>query len=419
MLRDGKFTTEAWWSLKDKIRTDLEEDEHRVTQNLEQILHESVKRCLISDVALGTFLSGGVDSSLVTAIAQEVSNRPIQTFSIGFKEARFDESGFAKRVATQLRTDHHEFVVRYDEAMKLVESLSEVYDQPYADSSAIPTMIVSKLAREHVKVVLSGDGGDEVHLGYGAYTWAKRLSNPLLRASRFPLASGMRLLSNRFQRAARVLEFANESNRKSHIFSQEQNCFSVQEIATLLRPNVACSFELDETFYGLARALAPEEEQSLFDMRYYLPDDLLVKVDRASMFYGLEVRVPLLDHEWVEYGFNINPKLRTKGGTAKYLLKKLLASRIPRELFDRPKQGFAIPLASWLTNELSYLIEKYLSPDALEQTQVLDQLQVSRLIQQFRGGKSFLYNRVWLLIVLQQWLIKNDACCTLSPLHSR
>ena len=298
----------------------------------------------------------------------------------------------------------------YDEAIERIETLLDVYDQPYADSSAIPTMLVSQLARKHVKVALSGDGGDETHLGYGAYQWAKRLRNPLIRAARLPIAMGLSVLSNRLQRAARVFEYPNENRKKSHIFSQEQNCFSEIEIGRFLRPCAVRRFELNEEFSNYARKLSPEEEQSLFDMRYYLPDDLLVKVDRASMLHGLEVRVPLLDHTLVEFGFNISSKLRSKPANAKYLLKEALARRVPRELFERPKQGFAIPLEAWLKNELAFLVSKYLSVSALEQTGVLDVTQVAGLVTQFKNGKSFLYNRVWLLIVLQQWLITNDAC---------
>ena len=405
VYRAGKFTSEIWWSLREQIRETPETDEKRALAQLDKLLHESVERCLISDVPLGTFLSGGIDSTLVTAIAQHHCEQPIQTFSIGFDESKFDESRHARQVAGHLGTDHHEFILSQSDALDQIESLVDIYDQPFGDSSAIPMMLVSQNARQHVKVALSGDGGDETHLGYGSYTWAERLNNPLVHLARLPISKCFDLLSLRFQRAAKVLQYPAIDRRKSHIFSQENYCFSEHEIVKLLKPNWRIDHQLDETYSELRRKLQPKEAQAMFDLEYYLPDDLLVKVDRASMLHALEVRVPLLDHELIEFNINISPNLRTKHGQSKYLLKELLYQYVPKSFFARPKWGFAIPLEIWLTKQLSYLLDRYLSPHAIDQTRVFNLDEVENLIHQFRSGKSYLYNRIWLLIVLQRWFM--------------
>ncbi|MFT7588932.1 MAG: asparagine synthase (glutamine-hydrolyzing) [Limisphaerales bacterium] len=408
VFRNGEFHQETWWSLSSQIEKEPLADEKTALAGLEERLQQSVEYRMISDVPLGTFLSGGVDSSLVTATAQHLSNKPVQTFSIGFKESQYDESAYAKQVAKHLKTQHHEFTVSQDDALERIEELLDVYDQPYGDSSAIPTMLVSKLARKHVTVALSGDGGDETHLGYGAYTWANRLNNPLIRGARWPIAAGLNLLSNRHKRAAKVFKYPDEAHFKSHVFSQEQFCFARNEIKEVLKPKNSVLFNFEEEFGGLSRKLAPDEAQAFFDLHYYLPDDLLVKVDRASMRFGLEVRVPLLDHKLVEYGLNIDPSLKTKDGSAKYLLKQLLYKHVPESFFNRPKWGFSIPLRIWLGRELAHLVDQHLSKEAVESVGVLNYVVVKKLISDFRNGKDYLYNRIWLLIILQRWLT-NDT----------
>jgi len=303
---------ETWWLLSDQIAQDPVTNEKQAIDQLESLLQQSVEYRMISDVPLGTFLSGGIDSSLVTATAQKMSDQPVQTFSIGFNEPQYDESRYARQVAEHLGKEHHEFILSQNDALQRVEDSLDVYDQPFGDTSAIPTMLVSQMAREHVTVALSGDGGDETHLGYGSYTWANRLNNPFVRATRWPIAAGLGMLSNRHKRAAQVFRFPNGAQENSRIFSQEQYCFNRAEIRQILRPVARLEFKFEEEFAGLPRELAPGEAQAFFDLHYYLPDDLLVKVDRASMLFGLEVRVPLLDHRLMEYGLNIRPSLKLK-----------------------------------------------------------------------------------------------------------
>src|SRR3989339_179973 len=274
---------ELYWKIEDHIRQNICTDETEAKQKLDELLQKSVQYRMICDVPFGTFLSGGTDSSLVTAIAQKYSDKPVKTFSIGFKEDKYNESGYARQVAEYLKTEHHEFIVTEKEAMPLFESLVSCFDEPFGDSSAIPTMLVSKLAKEHVTMVLSGDGGDELFHGYGAYLWAHRLANPFVKTFRKPLKMGFSKLSdNKYQKASQLLKQPPKGQLKSHIFSQEQALFSRSEIDLLLDKSYLTYISLDENYSQLSRTLNPAEEQAIFDLKYYLRDDLLVKVDRAS-----------------------------------------------------------------------------------------------------------------------------------------
>ena len=332
---DGsRLNSTCYWSAADKITSEVWTDEVSAKEKLDELLTASVKRRLISDVPFGTFLSGGIDSSVVTALAQKVSANPINTFSIGFEKAKYNEAHFAKQVSNHLGTEHHEFVVTEKDALDLVLEIVPQFDEPFSDSSAIPTMLVSKLARKSVTMTLSGDGGDELFLGYGAYVWAKRLQNPLLAALRQPISDMLALGNDRSRRVSKLLDFDFKSCSQSHTFSQEQNLFSAKEIGALVKNTSASTLLMNDNFgckNSLNRTLTPQEIQAFFDLNYYLKDDLLVKVDRSTMRYGLETRVPLLDHTVVEFALNLSPSLKIKDGCSKYLLKEVLYSYVPKE----------------------------------------------------------------------------------------
>ena len=347
-------------------------------------------------------LSGGVDSSTVAAIAQSVSSTPAKTFSIGFNEEKYNESKYAAKVAKHIGSEHHEFTVTENQALELVDDLLDIYDEPYADSSAIPTLMVSKLARKHVTVALSGDGGDELFMGYGFYTWAKRLENPFVRAFRKPLAKSLYSFGdNRLKRGSKVFDYPDKRRMKSHIFSQENYYFTEKEIHALLRKDEKIT--LDESIHGVSRRLSAVEEQSFFDIKNYLPEELLTKADRASMQHSLEVRVPLLDHRLVEFAINLSQDLKLRGSTGKYLLKEVLYEYVPASFFDRPKWGFAIPLRIWLAGELKYLLDKYLSDEMVEEANLVNAVVVRQLKKEFLAGRDYLYNKLWVLILLHKW----------------
>lgn len=398
----------AFWKLEDKIEPGVLKEETIAKKQLAELLYDSIKKQLISDVPIGTFLSGGIDSSIVTAIAASVSGSDkIKTFSIAIDDGKYNESKFAKQVSAHLQTTHHEFAVKEKEVMELVDKLIPAYDEPFADSSALPTMMVSRLARKHVTVALSGDGGDELFHGYGMYQWAKRLSNPLTSLAKAPLHAASKLMGNKYQRAGNLYDYANSNNIITHIFSQEQYYFKENELAALL-VNPGFDFTPVNEQPSLPRKLSATEKQSLWDFNHYLKDDLLVKVDRASMQYSLESRVPLLDYRLVEFAYNLSPALKIKDGIMKYLLKEVLYDHVPKEIFARPKWGFAIPLAKWLQTDLHYLLEKYTSKTVIEKYNVVKYDTVKKIKQQYQNGKDYLYNRLWLIIVLHWWLEENN-----------
>jgi asparagine synthase (glutamine-hydrolysing) len=416
----------TYWNVKNKITNNIISDKEQALVKLSDVIISSVQYQLKSDVPFGVFLSGGIDSSLITAQAVGLSSVKVKTFSIGFEENSHNESEYAKAVAKYLGTEHHEFIVSYKDAINLIYDVLDIYDEPFSDSSAIPTLLVSKLAKQYVTVTLSGEGGDELFFGYGAYQWARRLNNPFIKYAHEAISTIFKNLSPRYQRVGRLLDYINDTDLKCHIFSQEQYFFSSKEIESLLVKEEKFSLKLmswlneDNILTGLndyqptkliqvrERSLNAMEKQALFDLNYYLQDDLLTKVDRASMHYSLETRVPYLDHRLVELAVNIDPKLKYKNGVSKYILKEILYQYIPKEIFQRPKQGFAIPLNKWLKNELSYLIDENLSEEIVRKYDVIKYEEVKKILTQFNSGMDFLYNRIWLLIVLHYWLQKNN-----------
>lgn len=385
-----------YWSAEG-IRTDiLLRDENEALERLKNLLVSSVRLRLVSDVPFGTFLSGGIDSSLVTAIAQSVHNAPLNTFSIGFDSARHDESSYARAVAERLGTHHHEFRVSEQDALDLIPQLAGIYDEPFTDTSAVPTLLVSKLARQQVTMALSGDGGDELFMGYGAYRWAERLRHPLWKLGHNGASALLKHGNDRQQRIGEMLKYSASTNLQTHIFSQEQYLFSMAEVERLTRGRLREN-------HSLIRGGQPSspEEQALHDLTHYLPDDLLVKVDRASMHVALEARVPLLDYRIVEFARNLDPTLKYRNGITKVLLKKVLYSYLPAELFDRPKWGFSVPLAAWMKGPLKPYILDTLSADRLQRLDLLDAGLAQSLVQRFyRGGADHLYNRVWAMTVV-------------------
>jgi len=397
----------SFWKLESKIEMNSINDKKTAKQKLTGLLFDSVEKQLISDVPLGTFLSGGVDSSLVTAIASKVNTQKINSFSIAIDDGRFNESKYALQVATHLQTQHYEFSVKEKEVLELIDTLMPLYDEPFADSSALPTMMVSRLAKKYVTVALSGDGGDELFMGYGMHLWAKRLSQKWVSPARSGLSAVSKIMSSKYRRAGNLFDYNNKKNIRSHIFSQEQYFFKENELRDILIYE-KFDFEKINSNTPTDRKLNEEEQQSLWDFNYYLPDDLLVKVDRASMHYSLETRVPLLDYRIMEFAFNLNSELKMKGKIMKYLLKEVLFDYVPKQIFERPKQGFSIPLNKWLKTDLNYLLEKYTSREIIEQHNLLNYSIVEKLRKEYLSGVDYLFNRLWVIIVLHWWLEENN-----------
>ncbi|MDO9373196.1 MAG: asparagine synthase (glutamine-hydrolyzing) [Ferruginibacter sp.] len=401
------FNSTPFWQLKDVIEPQTLKEEITAKKQLTELLYDAVSKQLVSDVPIGTFLSGGIDSSLVTAIAARIGSGRVKTFSIAIDDGKHNEAAYAKRVAAHLQTEHHEFEVKEKEVMELVYQFLPAYDEPFADSSAFPTMMVSRLARQHVTVALSGDGGDELFHGYGMYAWANRLSNPLAKIIKAPAYSASRLLNSRFQRIGNMFGYQDRGNIITHIFSQEQYYFREQELNKLLVVPSG-DFKAINRLPQLNRKLESAERQSFWDFEHYLKDDLLVKVDRASMQYSLESRVPLLDVRLVEFAFNLDESLKRKEGAMKYLLKQVLYDHVPKEIFNRPKWGFGIPLAKWLKSDLKFLLDKYTSKAMIETYNAVNFSAVDKLKKEYLNGTDYLFNRLWLIIILHWWLDENE-----------
>lgn len=405
ILKEKYFKIHEYWNISKQLNTHTINSEKEAKAKLNELLISSVNYRLISDVPYGVFLSGGIDSSLVAAVAQKITGN-IKTFSIGFNEAKYNEAPYAKAVAHYLKTKHTEFTVTYDHAISLIDDIISQYDEPFADASAVPTMMVSRLAKNDVSMVLSGDGGDELFWGYGAYHWAKRLSNPFIRNFRFPIASCLEMGNSRQKRVAQMLRFSSDDFLPAHILSQEQYFFRTKEVSQLLNQEYLSSASFHDPEVE-RRKLNLIEKQSLFDFNHYLKDDLLVKVDRASMKYALEVRVPLLDYRIAEFAFNLSPELKHKNHCDKYLLKQVLYDYVPKSYFDRPKWGFALPLNHWLKNELKPLVQEYLNPEKLKKHELLNATQVQKMLKRHESGNDYLYGRIWNLLILQMWMEKN------------
>ncbi|HNT82985.1 MAG TPA: asparagine synthase C-terminal domain-containing protein, partial [Bacteroidia bacterium] len=408
---------DKFWKLTKQVDGNKLNNEKEVLAKLDSILSEAVKIQLRSDVPYGIFLSGGVDSSLVTALATKHVNGKLNTFSIGFREQTHNEAPHARAVASHLGTNHHEFIVSHSDAIALIETFFDVYDEPYADTSGIPTMLVSKLAAQHVKVVLSGEGGDELFYGYGTHNWSVRLNKFPFDTFRIPMRILFKQLSSRYKRVAELLKYDSDKTfLPEHIYSQEQYLFNFDELKNLmLNKHVSELNQFSEkyftsfssTFSGLQN-MPSEELQSLYEIMYPLQDDLLTKVDRATMQHSIEARVPLLDNHLVQLALQIDSSLKIKNGINKYPLKKLLANYVPEEIFMRPKRGFSIPLAKWLKTEWKYLIDDYLNEKVIAEVGLFKPEEVKKMIRQFYSGDDYLYNRLWCLIALHRWLIKNQ-----------
>lgn len=411
VLEQGKsLSLRPYWKVKEAVGPPSIGDFKSSKKKLELLLVDAIRKRLISDVPVGVFLSGGIDSSLISALAVKQVDSRLKTFCIGFNESKYNELGHARKVANHLKTDHIEFVLAEKDAIDILESYFHRFGEPFADTSSIPTMLVSELARKDVKVALTGDGGDELFLGYGAYTWADRLQSPVWSAISRMMVKLFRDFGNsRWQRVADMLEVEKGDNIRSHIFSQEQYYFSQREIENnlLVDKSLYKPFEYDESFADCG--FKESEKQALFDLQYYLKDDLLVKVDRSSMYYGLECRCPFLDRDVVEYALTLDHSLKIRNGERKWILKRLLEDFLPQQLVNRPKWGFSIPLVKWLKEDLHFLIEDYLNDWAITEIGLLNLSVVRDLKDRFHSGKAdHLYNRLWLLIVIQKWLKENS-----------
>jgi asparagine synthase (glutamine-hydrolysing) len=387
---------------------------------LGRLLTQAVRGQMVADVPLGAFLSGGVDSSLVAALMQKESAAPVRTFTIGFEEAGFDEAAHAQAVAAHLGTRHTAITLTAAEAMAAVPRLPSVYDEPFADSSQLPTLLVAQLARQQVTVSLSGDGGDELFGGYNRHVFAHRLWH---RLAVWPVplrrALGAACLALSPEAWDRALAWVPEGRRprqvgdKLHKAGRVLGSQSVPDLHARLVAQWA-----EPVVLGVGSAwggmVAPPnlKAQSVdaaslmmwLDQASYLPDDILVKVDRAAMSVSLETRVPMLDHRVVEFAARLPAALKLQGGQGKWLLRQLLYRHVPKHLVDRPKSGFAMPIAGWLRGPLKPWAADLLAPSRLARRGLLDGAVVARRWQEHQSGRRNWAPQLWCALMLEAWL---------------
>ena len=408
-VRDGRVDVFKYWDLEPSEDAPREGLEERIVDEL----RESVRRRLISDVPLGIFLSGGIDSSSVAALAAEVCPQRVKTFSIGFEERSFSELEFARLTAERIGSDHQEEIVRCDIA-DLVPKLVWHNDEPSADSSMVPTYFLSKFAREHVTVVLSGDGGDELFGGYHTYAahkvaraykhvpaWARAMVRGLTHA--LPVSS--KKVSFEFK-AKRFVDRVELDLARAHYMWN--GLFDETEKRSLYQPDVAEALGSADTLEAFSPYLLGDKQYRLgsylhADFKRFLPDDILVKVDRMSMANSLEVRTPYLDHHMAELAFSIPAELRVKGFQKKHILKKALAGLVHPRILHRKKQGFSIPVYLWLRKELRPLVTDVLSPSRLKDRGILDPVAVGTLLDDHLTGRRNNGFEIWALLVLNLW----------------
>jgi asparagine synthase (glutamine-hydrolysing) len=434
---DGGMRSERYWSLLDvaargqAAQLDLSETDAR--GQVETLLADAVSRRMVADVPLGVFLSGGIDSSTVTALMQANSAKPVKSFSIGFHEAAYNEAAQAKAVAEHLGTDHTELYVTPEQAQAVVPKLPEIYDEPFADSSQIPTFLVSEMTRGHVTVALSGDGGDEVFAGYNRYAQGLRLARMMrilpryVRRSVADVVTGVkpsvwdvlalavpkevrpRLLGDKMHKLASVLSAESVEYYKC-LITQWSGAF------TLVRGVAAPD---DFLYSGASRGQFGDDVSWMqyLDATTYLPDDILTKVDRASMAVGLEVRVPLLDHRVVELSWRLPRHLKLRSGKGKWLLRQIAQRHIPKSMLARPKMGFGVPIDQWLRGPLKEWAEDLLDPSTLNDGGLLEWGPIVQKWIEHKSGARNWHHFVWNVLMFEAWR-RNNSVAASTARHS-
>ena len=411
-FRNGKVSTTRYWDLQFNPVDGSEED---LSESLRELLKDAVRIRLISDVPLGAFLSGGVDSSTVVSLMSEIMDRPVKTFSIGFEDPSYNELQYARLVAEKLGTEHHELTIQPD-VVHLVQDLIKYLDEPLADVSVFPTYLVSQLARRHVTVALSGDGGDELFAGYDWYVASKFASYydqvpAFLRngwipqlVDRIPPSAQKKGLTNKLKRFVEgsLLPSSLQHFRWNMFATREKkNCLYSKELQGSVSP--FSGYERFIEHFQSTEEADPLWRQQVADIKTYLADDILVKVDRMSMANSLEARSPFLDYRVVEFATGLPSHLKLKGFRTKYLLKRCMASKLPAPILNRKKEGFSIPMKNWLKRELRPLMQDLLSPTRLKRGGFFNAAYVQTLMTEHLAGVANHSHQLWSLMMFEIW----------------
>lgn len=417
--KDGNTIIQKYWEIRidrdRKVHGNIDEAIHQ----LSDLLKDAVKIRLISDVPKGVFLSGGIDSSLVTAIICSLSGARIKTFSIGFDDPSFDESNFSRKVSEYFDTEHYERKFSHKDLLDLLPAVTEFLDEPFADASIFPTYLLSRFAKEHITVALCGDGGDELFAGYPTYIAHKiavyfelfpsLLNKYLAKLAKSVMPVSMKNLSFDYQ-FKRFLTGLNKAPYiRHHLW---MGSFSPEEKNQLLNPCVKDSFMETDIFRSSGDYFKEYISNNLIDkiqyldIKTYLADDLLVKIDQAGMANSLEVRSPFLDYRLVEFALNLPSEFRLKNFTTKYILKKYAKFNLPKEIIHRYKKGFGVPLASWINGELKDFIFDVLSKEKIKKEGFFQYSYIKRLLEEHLANKADNHKQIWTLIMFELWLEK-------------
>jgi len=417
----------SYWTAEELLQKSLSNqysgDFHSAVTKLEEVLKKSVKSQMVSDVPIGAFLSGGIDSSLIVAIMQDLSISPVKTFTIGFQEDKFNEANHAKKVSQILGTDHTEYYVLSSEALDIIPKLPRIYDEPFSDSSQIPTFLVSNLAKSQVTVSLSGDGGDELFGGYNRHVFSKKWGNTLFHTPFFirnligKLLLGIKPMHLDDLEMSKINQFLDKK-----IFNNLSNIVDKTGKA-LCSKNVDDLYErFNSHWYDLSFIKKSTEfvsfkpndlnlknsdiatQMMLSDLTNYLPGDILTKVDRAAMANSLETRIPMLDINVIEFSMSLPINFKIKGSNGKFILKELLNKFLPKNLYDRPKQGFALPIESWLKGPLYDWAENLLDPRKLNEDGYFDSMIIQQKWHEHKNGIHNWQTELWDVLMFQAWL---------------
>ncbi len=411
---------ELYWSLRhavDDARNHLvNDDEQTIVETFEEMLSRAVRQRMIADVPLGSFLSGGIDSSTVTALMQTHSTRPVKTYSIGFDDDGYDESKAAAKIAAHIGTDHHEFRVTSQDALNVIPQLPDMFDEPFADASQIPTYLISKLARKHVTVALTGDGGDEILGGYQRHTHIPALWNKISWMPTAVRRSVGNIALRVPQQAYDVLRPSYpQFGRRVHRMAQ---AMTVNDVKMLYSSMIQVWPESEGVVPGASMPSIPLDNQAMWpsdltlaekmiyaDTLSYRPNDLMVKTDRAAMAVALEARAPLMDYKLCEYSWRLPHEMKIRGLEGKWLLRRILEKHVPKSLFDRPKSGFNVPLHQWLKGPLKGWGDDLLSLDRLKKQNILNAKLVASRWQDFQNGRGGHANAsdLWTALMFQSW----------------
>ena len=421
----SKIYSNTYWSLEDVVHKGLQQpffgSDSEALDGLELKLSESIAIQQLSDVPVGAFLSGGIDSSAIVALMQEKSSRPIHTFTIGFNEHQYNEATHAKSVAQYLGTDHTEYYVSPNEARLVIPKLPALYDEPFADSSQIPTFLVSQMAKRDISVALSGDAGDELFGGYNRYNWTSDVLKIPVSMRRL-LAAGINSISPNswdqvFSLAGPILPKTlqlSQPGDKAHKLASILGMKTGNEVYTRLvsswdNPNELVlggseTSSLSSAWDRLGDIDSVEHRMMALDAMTYLPDDILCKVDRAAMGVSLETRVPFLDHRLVEFAWSLPLHMKIRDGQGKWVLRQLLYKYVPKDLIERPKMGFGVPIDAWLRGPLREWAESLLDEARLKKEGYLNPAPIREKWAEHLSGRRNWQHQLWNVLMFQAWL---------------